>query len=207
MARTALDAGFERLIDPHAPVRQICSGFIFTEGPVWYPQEQALYFSDMPGDVRRRWDRHGVREVMRPSNKANGLTFDAALNLLACEHATSAVARFRPDGRQEVLATHFEGRELNRPNDLCVHSSGAIYFTDPWYGRMPHYGVERPRQLGFQGVYRLAPNHIPGAEPQLLVERYLFTQPNGLCFSPCERLPYVNDTEQANIRVFEVAED
>jgi gluconolactonase len=207
MAHTAHDPAFERLIDLHAPVRQICSGFTFTEGPVWHSAEQALYFSDMPADVRRRWDRNGVREVMRPSNKANGLALDAELNLLACEHATSAVARFRPDGRREVLASHFEGRELNSPNDLCVHSSGAIYFTDPWYGRMPHYGVERPRQLGFQGVYRLAPNHGAGAEPQLLVERYLFSQPNGLCFSPCERLLYVNDTEQANIRVFDVAED
>jgi gluconolactonase len=207
MAHTAHDPAFLRLIDANAPVRQVASGFTFTEGPVWHPREQALYFSDMPADVRRRWDSGGVSEVMRPSNKANGLTFDGALNLLACEHATSAVVRFGADGRREVLATHVEGRELNSPNDLCVHSGGAVYFTDPWYGRMPHYGVERPRQLGFQGVYRLAPDHAPGAEPQLLVERYLFSQPNGLCFSPCERFLYVNDTEQANIRVFDVAGD
>lgn len=207
MGHIAHDPRFHQLIDEHAPVRQIGSGFTFTEGPVWHPLEQALYFSDMPGDVRRRWDRGGIREVMRPSHKANGLTFDADLNLIACEHATSSLIRFRADGRREVLASHAEGRELNSPNDVCVHSSGAIYFTDPWYGRMPHYGVERPRQLGFQGVWRLAPNHPPGAEPQLVVERYLFTQPNGLCFSPCERLLYVNDTEQANIRVFDVAED
>jgi gluconolactonase len=207
MSHTVHDPAFERLIDLHAPVRQIGTGFTFTEGPVWHPKERALIFSDMPADVRRRWDGSGVREVLRPSNKANGLTYDAALDLLACEHATSAVVRFRADGWREVLATHFEGRELNSPNDLCVHSGGAIYFTDPWFGRMPVYGVERPRQLGFQGVYRLAPNHTPGAEPQLLVERYLFSQPNGLCFSPDERLLYVNDTEQANIRVFEVAPD
>lgn len=207
MAHSVLDPAFTRLIDPDAPVRQVASGFTFTEGPVWHPEEQALYFSDMPADVRRRWDRRGIREVMRPSNKANGLTFDAELNLIACEHATSALVRFRRDGQREVLATHAEGRELNSPNDVCIHSSGAIYFTDPWYGRMPHYGVERPRQLGFQGVWRLAPNHPAGAEPQLVVERYLFSQPNGLCFSPCERLLYVNDTEQANIRVFDVAED
>jgi len=109
MAHTALDPAFLRLIDENAPVRQIGSGFTFTAGPVWHPEEQALYFSDMPADVRRRWDRHGIREVMRPSNKANGLTLDAELNLLACEHATSAVVRFRRDGRREVLATHFEG--------------------------------------------------------------------------------------------------
>jgi gluconolactonase len=85
-----------------------------------------------------------------------------------------------------------------------VHSSGAIYFSDPWYGRMPVYGVERPRQLGFQGVYRIAPG---GSEPKLLVERYLFDQPNGLCFSPDERQLYVNDTMQALIRVFDVEDD
>jgi gluconolactonase len=204
MAHTALDPGFHALIDEHAPVRQAGSGFTFTEGPIWHPVDQYLLFSDMPGDVRRRLDAHGVREVMRPSNKGNGLTYDADLNLLACEHATSSVARFRPDGTREVLATHFEGRELNSPNDICVKSDGSIWFSDPWYGRMPHYGVERPRQLGWQGVFRLRPGHRPGDEPQLMVDRYTFTQPNGLCFSPDESRLYVNDTEQANIRVYDV---
>ncbi len=144
-----------------------------------------LLFSDMPGDVRRRWDaRRGVVEVKRPSNKCNGMTYDAELNLIVCEHATSSLIRERPDGRREVLASHFENQELNSPNDVCVHSSGAIYFSDPWYGRMPVYGVERPRQLGFQGVYRVPPG---GGAPKLLVDRYLFDQPNGLCFSPDER--------------------
>ena len=159
----------------------------------------------MPGDVRRRWDaRRGVVEVKRPSNKCNGMTYDAELNLIVCEHATSSLIRERPDGRREVLASHFENQELNSPNDVCVHSSGAIYFSDPWYGRMPVYGVERPRQLGFQGVYRVPPG---GGAPKLLVDRYLFEQPNGLCFSPDERTLYVNDTVQALIRAFDVEAD
>jgi gluconolactonase len=84
-----------------------------------------------------------------------------------------------------------------------VRSDGSIYFSDPWYGRMPVYGVERPRQLGFQGVYR-----VPGGgAPQLLVDRYLFDQPNGLCFSPDEKRLYINDTVQTLIRVFDVAGD
>ena len=103
-----------------------------------------------------------------------------------------------------MLASHFEGKELNSPNDVCVHSDGSIYFSDPWYGRMPVYGVERPRQLGFQGVYRVPPG---GGEPQLLVDRYLFDQPNGLCFSPDEKLLYVNDTVRCLIRVFDVNAD
>ena len=203
MAHTALDPAFRRLIDEHAPVRQVAHGCTFTEGPIWHPVDHYLLFSDMPGDVRRRLDKSGVREVMRPSHMANGMTYDADLNLIVCEHATSSVARFRPDGTREVLCSHFEGRELNSPNDLCVKSDGSIWFTDPWYGRMPHYGVERPRDLGFQGVYRLR----PGGQPELMVDRYTFTQPNGICFCPDESKLYVNDTEQANIRVYRVAPD
>jgi hypothetical protein len=146
----AVRPDFAELVELWAPVRQIATGFQFTEGPVWHPRDQYLLFSDMPGDVRRRWDRSGVQEVMRPANKCNGLTYDAELNLLVCEHATSSLVRERPDGRRETLASHFEGMELNSPNDVCVKSDGAIYFSDPWYGRMPVYGVERPRQLGFR---------------------------------------------------------
>ncbi len=196
--------GFAELVDPWAPVRQIATGFQFTEGPVWHPREHYLLFSDMPSDVRRRWDRTGVQEVMRPANKCNGLTYDSELNLIVCEHATSSLVRERPDGRRETLASHFEGMELNSPNDVCVKSDGAIYFSDPWYGRMPVYGVERPRQLGFQGVYRIPPG---GGAPQLLVDRYLFEQPNGLCFCPMEHRLYVNDTVQHLIRVFDVQPD
>ena len=166
--------------------------------------EQSLLFSDMPADTRRRWspDR-GVEVVAMPSNKGNGMTYDDRLNLLVCEHSTSSVARIAPDGRREVLASHFEGRELNSPNDIIVAKDGSIYFTDPTYGRMAHFGVPRDVQLGFQGVYRLKPGHRPGEAADLVVDRYLFSQPNGLCLSPCERWLWVNDTEQANIRRFD----
>ena len=205
MTHATLRPEFESLIDPYAPVGQLGTGFTFTEGPIWHPAGHYLLFSDMPADVRRRWDASARRRRgQAPSNKCNGMTYDADLNLIVCEHATSSLIRERPDGRREVLASHFENQELNSPNDVCVHSSGAIYFSDPWYGRMPVYGVERPRQLGFQGVYRVPPG---GGAPKLLVERYLFEQPNGLCFSPDEKRLYVNDTVQALIRVFDVAPD
>lgn len=207
MSHTALDPAFSKLIDEHAPVRQVGSGFTFTEGPIWHPVEQHLLFSDMPADVRRKLDHSGVREVQNPSNKGNGMTYDAGLNLLVCEHSTSSVVRFAPDGTRTVLASHFEGRELNSPNDICVKSDGSIWFTDPWYGRMPGFGVERPRELGWQGVFRLPPNHRPGDEPQLVVDRYTFNMPNGLCFCPTEDRLFVNDTEQANIRVYDIDGD
>ena len=204
MAHDAFDPRFRSLIDEHAPVRQLGSGFSFIEGPIWHPTDHYLLFSDMPGDVRRRWDSAGVREVERPSRKGNGMTYDSDLNLLVCEHTTSSVVRVTPGGERTVLASHFEGCELNSPNDLVVHSSGAVYFTDPWYGRMPSFGIERPRELGFQGVYRIPPG---GGAPQLLVDRFLFGQPNGLCFCPGEDRLYVNDTEQENIRVFQLQKD
>jgi gluconolactonase len=205
MTHVTVRPEFETLIDPYAPVGQVGTGFEFTEGPIWHPLGQFLLFSDMPADVRRRWDaKRGVVEVRRPSNKCNGMTYDAELSLIVCEHATSSLVRERPGGQREIIASHFENQELNSPNDVCVHSSGAIYFSDPWYGRMPVFGVERPRQLGFQGVYRVPPS---GGPVKLMVDRYLFEQPNGLCFSPDEKRLYVNDTVQALIRVFDVEAD
>ena len=208
MGHEAIDARFHSLMDEHSPVRQLGTGFTFTEGPLWHPLERHLIFSDIPGDVRRRYTPDGsIKEIQRPSNKGNGMTYDAELNLLICEHSTSSVVRIKRDGTREVLASHFEGRELNSPNDLIVGKDGSIYFTDPTYGRMEHFGVPRDTELGFQGVYRIPPGHQPGDEPQLVSDRYMFTQPNGLCFSPCERWMWVNDTVQANIRMFDVAAD
>jgi gluconolactonase len=88
---------------------------------------------------------------MNPSHKGNGMTYDADLNLLVCEHATSSVTRFSPDGRREVLASHFEGRELNSPNDIVVKSDGSIWFTDPWYGRMPVLRCRTAARTGLAG--------------------------------------------------------
>ena len=203
MTHVAISSDFAELVDLEAPIEQVATGFTFTEGPIWHPRDHYLLFSDMPGDVRRRWDaKGGVVETRRPSNKCNGMTYDSDLNLIVCEHATSLLVRERPDGRREILASHFEGKELNSPNDVCVRSDGSIYFSDPWYGRMPGFGVERPRRLGFQGVYRVAPN---GDGPLLVVDRDLFEQPNGLCFSPDEKRLYVDDTAKALIRKFDVA--
>jgi|SRR3954469_16905798 gluconolactonase len=204
MSYTPRTVALEELVHENAPVRVVGSGFEFTEGPIWHPRDQFLLFSDIPANTRRRFDGKTVREQAHPSNKGNGMTYDANLNLLVCEHSTSSVARFLggADGAREILASHFEGKELNSPNDIVVSKNGSVYFTDPTYGRMPVYGVERPTQLGFQGVYRIAADRTL----KLMVERPLFTQPNGLCFSPDERLLYVNDTEQANIRVFDVVE-
>jgi gluconolactonase len=205
MAVRAKTPAMLELVDEGATLEPLGSGFTFTEGPLWNPDGFFL-FSDMPGDARRRWDEDGgVREVAAPSNKGNGLTLDLEGRLLVCEHVTSALVRMDPDGTgsgREVLATHYQGKELNSPNDVIVKSDGAIIFTDPTYGRMPGFGLEREQDLDLQGVYRIAPG---GGEPELLVGD--FEQPNGLCFSADESLLYINDTGRAHIRVFDVAQD
>ena len=207
----AVDVKSEKLfelVDQDAQVEKLATGFTFTEGPIWNPEGRFLLFSDMPGDTRRRWDEEsGVEEVAKPSNKGNGMTYDAEGRLLVCEHSTSSLVRMAPDGRggeREVLASHYRGQELNSPNDVVIRSDGSIYFSDPWYGRMPVFGVERERQLGFQGVYRLA---AEGGEPELVVGEDEYDQPNGICFSPDESLFYINDTPRALIRVYDVGAD
>jgi gluconolactonase len=196
------------LVDENVEVRQLGTGFTFTEGPIWNPKDQFLLFSDMPGDARRRWDEASdVQEVLSPSNKGNGMTLDADGRLLVCEHTTSSLVRMDPDGKntnREVLASHYEGNELNSPNDVVVRSDGSIWFSDPWYGRMPVFGVERERELGWQGVFRIPAG---GGDPELVVEQDEYEQPNGLCFSPDESLLYVNDTPKAWIKVYDVGSD
>jgi gluconolactonase len=193
------------LVDEDAELERLGTGFTFTEGPLWHP-DGYLLFSDMPGDARRRWDEeNGVQEVANPSNKGNGMTWDLDGRLLVCEHVTSSVVRMDPDGKgggREVLATHYDGKELNSPNDVVVKSDGTIYFTDPTYGRMPGFGIEREQDLDFQGVYRIPPG---GGDLQLLIDD--FVQPNGLCFTADEKTLYINDTDRAHIRAFDVQDD
>ena len=205
MAINVKSQALGELIDTGAEVERLATGFTFTEGPIWNKDGNYLLFSDMPGDVRRRWsEQDGVEEVMRPSNKCNGMVYDSGGNLLVCEHVTSSLVRERPDGSRETLATHYQGKELNSPNDVVTRSDGTIYFSDPSFGRMPGFGLERDQELAFQGVYRIAAG---GGEPELALPEDEFEQPNGLCFSPDESLMYINDTPRALIRVYNVQPD
>ena len=190
------------LVDENAEVEQIATGFTFTEGPIWMA-DGSLHFSDMPGDKRRRWHpTEGVTVLRDPSNKCNGMTRDDHGNLIVCEHVTSSLVRESPDGTRETLASHWGERELNSPNDVIVAVDGSIIFTDPTYGRMAGFGLEREQELDFQGVYRLPAD---GGDLQLLIDD--FAQPNGLCFTPDESQLYINDTVHAHIRVFDVGPD
>ncbi len=192
------------------PLRKRASGFLFTEGPVWLAANKQLIFSDIPGD-RLYWldpatDKVGVYRT--PSNKTNGNVLDHEQRLLSCEHATSRVVRQEPDGTTTVVASHYDGMELNSPNDIIVDRQGRLYFTDPPYGRygdesaVKGVGVARPLLQPVRGVYRVDPRD--GSIVRLIDD---FEEPNGLCFAEDESVLYVNDTARGHIRRFEFKGD
>lgn len=192
-----------QLLDVNAPIERIATGFVFTEGALWHGPEHALYFSDIIGDCQYRWDApHGVTQHRRPSRMANGNTWDLQGRMLTCEHASSRVVRAEANGLLTVLASHYQGLELNSPNDIVVKSDGAVYFTDPIFGRRAPHGVPREPQLGHSSVYRIDPR--TGELQRLEVG---LEQPNGLCFSLDEKLLYVNDSPGRRIFVYNVELD
>ena len=197
------DQKFRAVVGEDVHFEEIGSGFEFTEGPIWHHVEKHLIFSDIPGNIMRRWRPDGSIEKWRqPSNMANGNAYDMQGRVVTCEHATSRVVRTEADGAVTELATHYAGKELNSPNDIVVKRDGSIYFTDPGFGRMEYYGRPREQQLTYQGVYRLDPE---SRALTLLVSD--FDQPNGLCFSVDESQLFVNDTMRAHVRVFDVDEN
>ena len=197
------DERFKQVVGEGIELEQVATDFIFTEGAMWNGATREMVFSDIPGDIMRKWSAEGGISVLRqPSSKTNGNYYDLEGRLISCEHATSRVVREEANGTLSVLATHYEGKELNSPNDVIVKSDGAIYFTDPTYGRMDVFGLLREQDLDFQGVYRIDPN---SGDLSLLAND--FQQPNGLTFSLDEQQLFVNDTDAGHIRVFDVAED
>src|SRR5690606_24159346 len=115
------DPRLRDIVDDDASLSVVATGFEFTEGPLWPPDRHFLLFSDMPGNVIRRWDQAGgVRVFRQPSEMANGLAYDQDGLLVACHHATSSVTRTNADGSIVTLASHYEGRALNSPNDIIV---------------------------------------------------------------------------------------
>ncbi len=197
------DDRFLDIVAADAELETVGGGFLFLEGPIWHPVENHLTFSDIPGNEMFRLGADGnLTSFRQPSDMANGNTYDAEGRMISCQHANSRVTRTEHDGSITVLATHFEGRELNSPNDVVVRRDGLIYFTDPTYGRMDYFGVERDCEMDCQGVYCVTPD---GKIITQLAND--FGQPNGLCFSLDQTKLYVNDTDKKHIRVFDIAPD
>lgn len=196
---------FERIIGQAPPPERIAGGLTFGEGPLWNQAEGSLYWVDIIGDTIWKWTPgRGQEVVLRPSGKANGLTLDREGRLIAAGWGSRSIWRRERDGRLRPLATHYQGKRINTPNDIVVRSDGSIYWTDP-SGALFIPGMaagDVQRYLDNHPVFCLSPD---GMELRAVIDDVAY--PNGLCFSPDESILYVNDTWGAHVRVFRVNQD
>ena len=190
----------DRIIATTQPIEELADGFGGpqgpAEGPLWWHEGGYLVFSDIHNNRRMKYEPgKGVSLLLEPTNRANGLTSDLQGRLVACEHDSRRVSRQELDGSITVIANSFQGRQINRPNDVVVKSDGSIYFTDPWTS------PNAPNQwdLPFSGVYRVSPDL---GTLSLLIDDFII--PNGLAFSPDEDVLYINDSRRGHIRAFDV---
>ena len=179
----------EKIVATSEPIHDLADGFGGphgpAEGPLWWKEGGYLLFSDIHNNRRMKYaPGSGVTLHQEPTNRANGLTRDLQGRLIACEHDSRRVTRQELDGSITVIANSFQGRQLNRPNDVVVKSDGCIYFTDPWTSPSP----AEQWDLTFSGVYRVTPDL--GTMTLLIGD---FVVPNGLAFSPDESVLYIND--------------
>ena len=210
--RFGVDRQFARLVPQPSALRKIADGFIWSEGPVWLPDEDALLWSDIPNNRVMRWSAadNAVTERYRPSDFANGHTLDQDGRVLACEHGTRRVARYERDGSRSTVVDRYRGRRFNSPNDIVVASDGAIWFTDPPYGIIgDREGHRADPELDACYVFRFEP-----ATGDLAIVSDDLVDPNGLAFSSDEAVLYVSDTSSArvpngnhHILVFDVVSD
>lgn len=206
-----LDEDFRRKIRFSASVEKLYTGCRWTEGPVYFPAHRCLIWSDIPNERMLRWNEaDGSVSVFRsPSNYANGNTVDRQGRLVTCEHGGRRVTRTEHDGSVTVLADRYRGKRFNSPNDVVVKSDGSVWFTDPTYGIDSDYeGHKAEAEQDGSHVYRVD----PGGEVTRVVDD--FEKPNGLAFSPDEKLLYVADSGATHrpggprhIRRFAVGED
>jgi gluconolactonase len=210
---TVLDPRFHRIIPASARVERLWTGSRWAEGPAWFPAHNTLVWSDIPNDRMLRYDAlSGQTAVFRqPARNSNGNTVDRQGRLVTCEHGGRQVTRTEHDGSITVLADRWQGKRLNSPNDVVIKSDDSIWFTDPDYGILSDYeGNAAASEIGRCNVYR-----IDGKTGTMTVVADDFVKPNGLAFSPDERILYIADTGASHdptngprhIRACEVAAD
>lgn len=211
-----LDSALDTLIPVGAEIELLASGFEWAEGPLWLEEQQALIFTDVPTNKIWKWtEKDSLSLYLSPSGYlgdridkrepgANGLALDAAGNLILCQHGERQVGKMlasldAPKSNFEGLATNYEGKRFNSPNDLVFNSRGQLFFTEPPYGMDPW----DEKELEFQGVYRLDPD----GKVNLLVDT--LSRPNGIALSPDQKTLYIaqSDAEKARYYAFDLDEN
>ena len=215
-----LHSDIDALIAPGAEIEVLATGFAWSEGPVWIPHgdgglpSQSLLFSDIPNNRIHCWNQKtGLSIFLEPAGftgpvsygrerGSNGLALDAAGRLLCCEHGDRRISVLEKNGGKRTLADAWDGKRFNSPNDLAVHTSGAIYFTDPPYG-LPDGFDDARREIDCCGVFRLQPDGTVDLVCNTM------TRPNGIAFSPDQKKLYVaqSDPNEPILKVFNVLED
>lgn len=208
----AIEPEFNSCVIGHARVERLWTGARWSEGPVWFAAGRFLLWSDIPNNRIMRLDEtDGNVSVFRnPSNNSNGQTVDRQGRLISCEHLTRRVTRTEHDGSITVIAASHDGKRLNSPNDVVVKSDGSIWFTDPSYGILMDYEGDRAdSEIGACHVFRVDPDT---GDIRIVADDYV--KPNGLAFSPDERLLYIADSGvthtpdgPAHIRVHSIGAD
>ena len=173
----------DSLVQPGATVKKLGSGMKFTEGPVWLPRDKKLVFSDIPNSKLMQWSESNGLSVYRESEQANGNILDLQGRIISCQHAARNVIRIEDNGSITVLATKFDGKRFNSPNDIAVRSDGTLFFTDP------PWGLRGKHEIQGHWVFKLDPK--TGKVDALIKD---LAMPNGIVFSPDESRLYVADT-------------
>ena len=189
---------------------------LWAEGPAWNGVGRYLLWSDIPNNVQLRWleeDGH-VTTFRHPSNNSNGNTFDWRGRQISCEHLTRQVVRYEYDGTRTVLASKFNGKSFNAPNDAVVHPNGDIWFTDPGYGGLMNYEGRKATTGSVQPYQKEAVYRIDARSGKIFKVTDEIFKPNGLCFSPDYKILYVADTGAShydnaprNIKVWNVVDE
>jgi gluconolactonase len=201
-----LDPSFARYRLALANIERLATGMRWAEGPVWFGDARCLLWSDVPNNRMMRWDEEtGAVGVFRaPSNYANGNARDRGGRLVTCEHDSRRVTRTEYDGAITVLCDRFEGKRLNSPNDVVVKSDGSIWFTDPMFGIIGYYEGHVDTSELPMAVYR-----VDGATGAVTKVADDIAAPNGLAFSPDEKILYVIESraEPRRFLAFDVSAD
>ena len=212
----SMQPAFDRLMQRNTPLLRLWTGALWAEGPAWNASARYLVWSDIPNNRQlRRLDEDGHVSTFRaPSNNSNGNTFDFEGRQISCEHLTRRLVRYELDGSITILATHYQAKRLNSPNDVIAHPDGSVWFTDPPYGAQLYEGtvdvpggpanisgrlnqrVGQPAEIGTDqrelptNVYRLDQS----GRLDIVIGEDDVRDPNGLCFSPDYKKLYVVST-------------